>query len=188
MDKAILRQWLKAGYMEEGFRHPTDEGSPQGGIISPVAANMTLNGLEQKLRQTYPRNTRKGQWAQVHMVRFADDLIITGCTRKLLEEEVQPLVETFLRERGLELSPEKTTLTHIEEGVDFLGQNLRKYNGKYLTKPAKKNVQAFLTKVRKVIKENPTATAGNLIKELNPKITVVSLNGLDELGHQLKWC
>jgi RNA-directed DNA polymerase len=151
MDKAILRKWLKAGFMENQVLYPTEEGTPQGGPISPVLANWTLNGLEGWIRQafTYTEYRR----AKANVVRFADDFIITGSSRELLEEIVKPRVEQFLRERGLELSAEKTTITQIEDGFDFLGKNIRKYaNGKVLTKPAKKNVQAFLGKVREVIK------------------------------------
>ena len=85
-------------------------------------------------------------------------------------DEVQPLVETFLRERGLSLSEEKTRITHIETGFDFLGQNIRKYRGKLLIKPSTKNVQAFLSKVRTIIKANKAAKAGHLILQLNPII------------------
>jgi RNA-directed DNA polymerase len=79
---------------------------------------------------------------KVNLVRYADDFIITGATKELLENEVKPLVEQFLRDRGLQLSPEKTCITHIEQGFDFLGQNLRKYDGKLLIQPAKKNTHA----------------------------------------------
>ena len=96
---------------------------------------------------------------QVNMVRYADDFIITGISKEILEKEVKPLVTEFLRERGLELSEEKTNITHIEEGFDFLGQNVRKYNGQFLTRPSKKNVKTFLTDIRKVIKENKEASA-----------------------------
>ena len=75
-----------------------------------------------------------------------------------------------MRERGLTLSQEKTLITHIEDGFDFLGQHLRKYNGKRLIKPSKKNIHTFLEGIRKIIKENKQATAGNLIVQLNPKI------------------
>ncbi len=84
--------------------------------------------------------------------------------------EVKPLVEAFLAERGLELSKEKTRIVHIEEGFDFLGQNVRKYRGKLLIKPAKTNVKAFLAKVRRIIKTNQGASAGSLIAQLNPVI------------------
>jgi len=122
MDKAILHKWLKAGYMEKNVFHATDEGSPQGGPISPALANLTLDGLERLLAEHYPRTTRVGKRAKVNLCRFADDFIITGSSRELLEGEVKPLVEQFLRERGLELSQEKTVVTHVGDGFDFLGQ------------------------------------------------------------------
>lgn len=170
MDRAMLCLWLKAGYMEKHVLHPTDEGTPQGGIISPVLANLALDGLEQKLREKYPPATRKSRQAQVNLIRYADDFLITGRTKELLEEEVRPLVEAFLQERGLELSPEKTRLTSIEEGFDFLGQNLRKYNGTLLIKPSKKSVAALLGKVREVVRVNRANAAGVLILQLNPII------------------
>ena len=84
----------------------------------------------------------------MNFVCYADDFIITGCSKELLDNEVKPLVERFMIERGLQLSPEKTCITHIEEGFDFLGQNLRRYGGKLLITPSKKNMHAFLEKVR----------------------------------------
>ena len=65
----------------------------------------------------------------MHLIRYADDFIMTGSSKELLEQEVKPLVEQFMRERGLELSQEKTIITHIEDGFDFLGQHVRKYHG-----------------------------------------------------------
>lgn len=174
MDKAILRKWLKAGFIEEGMLHPTEEGTPQGGIISPVLANMTLDGLEQELHEKIPPRRRikrrAGIMPMIHLVRYADDFIITGSSKELLEEEVLPLVVNFMNKRGLELSPDKTRITHIENGFDFLGQNVRKYKGKFITKPSKKNLKAFLCKIREEVKANKTATAGNLIVRLNPII------------------
>jgi RNA-directed DNA polymerase len=169
MEKPILRKWLKAGFMEKHILHPTDEGTPQGGIASPVIANLTLDGLEKVLNDHFPK-PKHGYNAKVNFVRFADDFIVTGDSQELLEKEVKPLVEQFLRERGLELSPEKTVITHIEEGFDFLGQNIRKYNGKLLLRPSKKNITAFLDKVGKIIEDNKQATAGNLIVQLVPII------------------
>jgi RNA-directed DNA polymerase len=169
MDKRILRQWLKAGYIEKHSLHPTDEGSPQGGPISPVLANLTLNGLERSLREHFPQTHERSQ-TKVNLVRFADDFIVTGASQELLEREVRPLVEAFMRERGLELSVEKSTITHIAEGFDFLGQNVRKYEGKLLIKPLKKNVTAFLDKVRTVVKMHKQAKTGNLILQLNSLI------------------
>ena len=169
MDKPILRKWLKAGFMERHVLHATDEGTPQGGPLSPVLANLALDGLERLLRERFPK-PKSGYNAKVNLVRYADDFVITGASKELLEHEVQPLVEQFLRARGLELSPEKTSITHIEDGFDFLGQNVRKYNGKILIKPSKKNVHAFLDKVRKIIKANKQLPAGNLVLRLNPVI------------------
>src|SRR5438552_19013365 len=125
MDTAILRKWLKAGYLEKHILHPTDEGSPQGGPISPVLANLTLNGLETLLRERFPQLHEKSH-TKVNLVRFADDFIITGASQELLEQEVKPLVEAFMRERGLELSQEKTVITHIAERFNFLGHNVLK--------------------------------------------------------------
>jgi RNA-directed DNA polymerase len=170
MDKTILRKWLKAGYMEKEILHSTEEGTPQGGIISPVLANMTLDGLERLLTKKFRRKNGRSLSPKVHLIRYADDFIITGKSKELLEDEVLPVIKTFLAERGLELSARKTLITHIEDGFDFLGQNIRKYNGKLFIKPSKKNVLTFLRKVRKIIKSNKTATTGQLISQLNPVI------------------
>ncbi|MCL5734941.1 MAG: group II intron reverse transcriptase/maturase [Actinobacteria bacterium] len=170
MDRAVLHRWLKAGFMEKRVLHPTDEGTPQGGVASPVLANMTLDGLEKLLRGRFPKLKHRGKNAKVNVVRYADDVIVTGSSRELLEDEVKPLVEKFLGERGPGLSQEKTVITHIRDGFDFLDQTVRRYGGKTLTKPSKKNVKAFLAKVRKTVKENKQATVGNLMLQLNPLI------------------
>ena len=119
MDKSILRKWLKAGFIEKQVLHPTEEGTPQGGICSPVIANLALDGLERKLLERYPK-PKTGYNAKVNYVRFADDFIVTGISKELLEQEVKPLIEQFMRERGLTLSQEKTIITHINDGFDFL--------------------------------------------------------------------
>lgn len=170
MDKALLSAWLKAGYVEEGHWYPTTAGTPQGGIVSPALANLTLDGLERELNAKFTPTKTLASRHQVHLIRYADDFLITGRTKELLEEEVKPVVEGFLAERGLELSPSKTRVTHIEEGFDFLGVNIRKFAGKLLTQPAKKNVKALLDKVRVEIKADPQARAGDLIGKLNPLI------------------
>jgi len=111
-------------------------------------------------------------YERINLIRYADDFIITGRTKELLEGEVKPLVEQFLQPRGLELSPKKTVITHVEQGFDFLGQNVRKYpNGKLLIKPSKKNVKTFLDGVRKIIKAGLGLSAAELIDCLNPKNT-----------------
>ena len=168
MEKTMLRKWLKAGYMEKGKLFSSEAGTPQGGIASPVLANLVLDGLERKLREKYPQDTRLSRRAKVNLVRYADDFIITGSSPELLEKEVKPLVEEFLRERGLTLSSEKTLITHIEEGFDFLGQNIRKYKGKLLIKPSKRSIRQFISHVRRVIWDNRHIPAGQLIVLLNP--------------------
>lgn len=173
MDKLVLQKWLKAGYIENRNLFPTEAGTPQGGIISPTLANMTLDGLQKLLLKHFPREKWRngGRWApKVNLIRYADDFIITGDSKELLENEVRPLVEQFLKERGLTLSPDKTRITHIDEGFDFLGQNLRKYGGKPLVKPSKKNTHAFLEKVRGLIGRNQTTRQATLIGVLNPVI------------------
>jgi RNA-directed DNA polymerase len=123
--------------MEKHLLYPTEAGTPQRGICSPVLANMALDGLERASKEVIPPTTRRGKLEKIHLVRYTDDFIISGASKEILEQKVKPLVEGFLRERGLELSQEKTIITHIEKGFDFLGQNVRKYQGKLLIKPAR---------------------------------------------------
>jgi RNA-directed DNA polymerase len=129
MDKVMLKKWLSAGYMEGNVVNPTQRGTPQGGIISPVLANFALNGLEDALRKAFSNQSQLDK-AKVNLVRYADDFVITGVSREILEDRIRPAVEQFLAIRGLTLSPEKTKITHISDGYDFLGQNVRRYNKK----------------------------------------------------------
>jgi len=165
-DKETLKKWLKAGYIEKGNLYPTEQGTPQGGIISPTLANMTLDGLEKELKGKFPAHRGK----KVHLIRYADDFTVTGKSKKILEEEVKPLIEGFLKERGLELSSEKTRITHINEGFDFLGQNIRKYKGKLIIKPSKENFKAITKKIREVIDSHKAIKQSYLIQILNPLI------------------
>jgi RNA-directed DNA polymerase len=179
LDGRVLAEWLKAGVISNGMLFPTAAGTPQGGIISPTLANMTLDGLERMLNQKFRRrywrdevvrNKIRSYSPKVKFVRYADDFIVTGTSKEVLETEVKPAIVEFLKERGLELSMEKTRVVHIETGFDFLGWNFRKYKGKLLIKPSKKNVHAFLAEIRETIDANKTAKAANLIAKLNPKI------------------
>jgi RNA-directed DNA polymerase len=164
MDKTILEKWLTSGYIEKGSFYKTKEGAPQGGIISPRLATITLNGLEKTVKTGFRKSDR------VNVIVYADDFIITANSKELLEYKIKPKVEAFLKERGLELSQEKTKITHIEDGFDFLGFNIRKYNNILLIKPSKKSIKSFLGNFRETIKSNPTATTQGLIHLLNPKI------------------
>jgi RNA-directed DNA polymerase len=175
MDRAILQKWLKSGYMEKHVLHETTDGTPQGGIISPALANCALDGLERLLQERYPTGkpvkSSGEKFPCVNFIRYADDFVITGKSKQLLEGEVRPLVEHFLKERGLELSPTKTVITHVEKGFDFLGQNVRRYpNGKLLIKPSKKSVKTLLDRIRQTIKAARGMSAVDLISKLNPVI------------------
>jgi RNA-directed DNA polymerase len=168
MDRVILRKWLQAGFVDKGVLLPTEAGTPQGGIASPVLANLALDGLEDAVRSALGRSKNARQPAKAHVVRYADDFIVTGASRELLEQRVKPAVEEFLSVRGLQLAPEKTHITHISRGFDFLGQNVRKYGNKLLIKPARKSVQALLSKVGEVLGKNKAATQAQVITLLNP--------------------
>ena len=173
MDTQILEKWLKCGFVETGRLFPTDEGAPQGGTISPTLMNMTLDGLERILKSRFPqRRYENGRtlFYKVNFVRYADDFIITGESPELLQNEVLPIVRAFLTERGLQLSEEKTLITHIDDGFDFLGKNIRKYKGKLLIKPSKTAVKSFLGNVRGIIKHNKGTKQETLIYKLNPVI------------------
>jgi RNA-directed DNA polymerase len=197
MDKSILRKWLKSGVIDRGQFKATTEGSPQGGIISPAVANWTLNGLETKLIAHLKAKfgTIKTEKLKVGVTRYADDFIVTGISKELLEAEIKPWIESFLAERGLKLSAEKTRVVHINEGFDFLGWNFRKYSDKLLIKPSKKNVQTFYEKLRKTIGANLMAKQEDLIRLLNPMLRgwaqyhrhVVAKKTFARLESQLYW-
>jgi RNA-directed DNA polymerase len=176
MDKSILKQFLKAGFVYENSLFPTKAGTPQGGIISPILANMTLDGIESLLVDKYhigkSGRVTVNQRAKhkVNFVRYADDFIVTAKTEEIAEE-VKELIKNFLTDKGLELSDEKTKITHIDNGFDFLGWNFRKYNGKLLIKPSKKSIQKVTEKISNTIKDGNTWTQEVLISKLNPIIT-----------------
>lgn len=163
MDRSVLRKWLKAGFVEENRLFPTEAGTPQGGSISTMLANLTLDGME-KLLDRFPRRRK------VNFIRYADDFIVTADSSEFLETTVKPLLAGFLAERGLMLSERKTKITHITEGFDFLGWNLRKHKSKLLIIPSKKNTTAFYAKVKSRIREMRTARQADLVFALNPVI------------------
>lgn len=170
MDKTILTKWLKSGFMEEGRIFPTGRGTPQGGIASPTLANMVLDGLEKTARASTPERTHGDIRSKINVIRYADDFIITCYSKELLEETVKPAVIGFLSERNLSLSEEKTRITRIDQGFDFLGQNVRKYKGKLIIKPSRKNVQAFLRTIGETFRKHRGSKAIALIRDLNTKI------------------
>jgi RNA-directed DNA polymerase len=164
IDKKILRQWLHSGVITDHKFEKTRQGTPQGGIISPTIANMVLDGLEKVIRDTAAwKNTN------LNFVRYADDFIVTGKNDYILST-VKEVIQLFLRKRGVQLSEEKTKITHIDQGFDFLGFSVRKYNRKLLVKPSKASIKSFWLKIREIFRLNRTVSADTLIGTLNPVI------------------
>lgn len=162
LDKRILNQFLKAGYIFDGILYRNISGTPQGGIISPVLANMALDGMEALLNDHF-------QNLKVHLIRFADDFVVTAESKEIAEKCKEIIIE-FLKERGLELSEDKTKVVHIDDGFDFIGWNFRKFAGKLLIRPSKKAVAAVIEKLREIIKSAKAWTQDQLIERLNPVI------------------
>ena len=133
----LMEEWMKVGYVFEGRRYPTETGTPQGSICSPLLANIGLHGLETMVKSHNPA---------LGCVVYADDFIITAKNREALEEII-PKIRQWLSGRGLELNQEKTKLVPMEEGFNFLGFNLRHYNGKILIKPQKSKVLTFCQEI-----------------------------------------
>ncbi|TNL09649.1 group II intron reverse transcriptase/maturase [Kosakonia cowanii] len=166
MDKDVLKKWLSAGIVNKGIFQVTEEGTPQGGVISPTLANLALDGLESQLKKHL--GIKRSGRLKVNVVRYADDFVITADSPDILENEVRPWVEQFLALRGLELAEEKTRIVSIDQGFDFLGWNFRKYGEKLLIKPSQKNVRAFYSKVREIIRGHHGGGQDHLIYRLNP--------------------
>jgi len=176
MDKSTLKQFLKAGFVYNRHLNPTTAGTPQGGIISPILANMTLDGLEKAISSVYHvgKNGKIDKTRcnphKVNFVRYADDFVVTADSEETATELAE-LIKEFLMERGLELSEEKTHITHIDDGFDFLGWNFRKYGGKLLIKPSRKSIENIIRKIGDVIKRAKAWKQEDLINVLNPIIT-----------------
>lgn len=162
MEKRILKEFLDAGYVYQKQLFPTDEGTPQGGPISPTLANLALNGMEGLIKERYPTG--------VNLVRYADDFVVVAPTREIAED-VKQLLIPFLAERGLELSLEKTLVTHIDQGFDFLSFNFRKYSGKLVIKPSKGAFEHIKSEIREVVLGKGKAkTQDEIIEALNSKL------------------
>jgi RNA-directed DNA polymerase len=173
LDKVVRRRVAEGRVHGQTQPLPNGDGNAQGGIISPTLANLALDGLEGLLAEQFgskEKHPHRAKQNKVHYVRFADDFLITGASKELLESEVLPLVQQFMADRGLSLQMDKTRITHVTEGFDFLGQNIRKYGGKRVIKPAQKSVKALLERVREIVKGNKMAKQVNLIGLLNPVI------------------
>ena len=176
MDKRALRSWLKAGVLEDGRFQRTDEGTPQGGVISPTLANIALSGIERFLAKRFKRghtgrgNAKVNYLTRINLVRYADDFIVTGRSHRQLER-VKLALSEFLSERGLELSEEKTSIKNLDEGFDFLGWNFRKLNDIFLGTISKKSIRSHLDNLKAIIKENGNSPVSVMISRLNQSIT-----------------
>jgi RNA-directed DNA polymerase len=185
--RRAMKGWLKAGVIDNGVFDETRSGTPQGGVISPLAANIALHGMETALMQAFPTKRNK-----VQFVRYADDFVVFHATEEGVKK-AKAVLEAWLQDIGLELKPSKTRITHtLEEyqgnvGFDFLGWTVRQFpagkthsgraNGyspllgfKTIITPSKEAVKRHTTEVGEVIKKNRHASQGKLIKELNPKV------------------
>ena len=176
MDKSVLKQFLKAGFVFQNELFPTKEGTPQGGVISPILANMALDGMQIILSDRFHTNrlgkvdTRFKNAHKVNLVRYADDFIVTAETKEIAEE-AKELIRDFLKTRGLELSEEKTLITNIEDGFDMLGWTFRKFGDKLIVKPSKKSIKAFHTALSETILQRGKAWKQDvLIEKLNQQI------------------
>ena len=161
-DRSILSQFLKSGYIFDGTFYHTDKGAPQGAIISPLLANMTLDGIEKILKKCFLK-------MKVHFVRYSDDFLVVVPSKEIADE-VREIIREFLAIRGLELSPEKTVITHIDDGFDFLSWNFRKYKGKLLIKPSQKSIKSITQNLKTIVNKAKSWTQDKLIKTLNPII------------------
>jgi RNA-directed DNA polymerase len=160
MNKRLLAKWLRCGVIDHGTLYPTTAGVPQGGILSPVISNLVLDGLEAVVHGSSGHR----RVHNLNYVRWADDFIVTATSRQELVEVVLPRIEAFLAERGVRLSTEKTVITPLAQGFDFLGQTVRKRErpdgkrAKLQITPSTASFQALTTKVRTLCKPARGAT------------------------------
>ena len=190
IEKSILAQFLKAGFIYKRHLNPTKAGTPQGGSISPTLANMTLDGIEKLLLTEYPKRSKNS--SKVNFIRYCDDFIVTANSEETAIE-IKDMIVTFLQERGLELSDDKTLITNINEGFNFLGWNFRKYKGKLLIKPSKDSIKRFSETIRQTITKGIAWSQEVLIAKLNPIIrgwtnyhnSVVSSDVFQTLDHRI---
>src|SRR3954468_15733947 len=171
-----IRRWLKAGTVELGTWKPTTAGAPQGAPLSPLLANVALDGMErlfgaedERGRHVRP-GLRRGSNHGISLIRYADDLVVTAPTREVLETYVGPKLSAFLGERGLRLSEAKTRIAHIDEGFDFLGFSVRRYRGVVLTRPQKEKVVRHLRAIHDYLRQHRQATPSQIIGDLGPVI------------------
>ncbi len=175
--RELIKQWLEAGYVEEGLLHPTESGTPQGGVISPLLANIAFHGLEKALGIRCERNGRGSLRGKRGLVRYADDFVVF-CESRNDAEAAREDAAKWLRTRGLELSEEKTRIVHLAEGFNFLGFNIRRYptpgttrsGWKLLIKPSRDAVAKFKERMKAEWKALQGTNITNVLTKLNPII------------------
>ncbi|MGH3468688.1 MAG: group II intron reverse transcriptase/maturase [Thermocrispum sp.] len=170
--KGLVERWLKAGVVDRGRFAPTEEGTPQGGVVSPVLLNVALHGMEQAAGFAYRRSgLRAGRTADDSpvVVRYADDLVAM-CLSREQAQEVKSRLAAWLAPRGLAFNEEKTQIVHLDEGFDFLGFNVRRYQGKLLIKPSKAALQRHRERLAAEMFALRGANAEAVISRLNPII------------------
>jgi RNA-directed DNA polymerase len=180
--RELVKQWLKAGYVEWGTLHQTTEGTPQGGLISPLLANIALDGIQALLGKGY------------RLARYADDFVVMAKTRQEIEQAI-PKITFWLRERGLELNWEKTRAVHRAEGFHFLGFEVRIYGKKLLIKPQKEKVKTLLSRNKAWLDSHKMTKAEEVITYLNPILRgwalyyryVVSKAIFAKVDHRMWW-
>ncbi|HNB73558.1 MAG TPA: group II intron reverse transcriptase/maturase [Acidobacteriota bacterium] len=172
--RELIKQWLKAGYIEAEIFNRTESGTPQGGTISPMLANIALDGMEAWLTThtrtrcyQYEGKTTKQVVPTYGFIRYADDFVITAKTKEDIEAIV-PKVSEWLALRGLKLNEEKTRIGSVAEGFDFLGFNIRQYRGKCLIKPQKEKVQAKVKELKEWLRTHQNVTPEAVIQKFNP--------------------
>jgi RNA-directed DNA polymerase len=166
--RGMVKQWLKAGVVEHGRFTRTEEGTPQGGVISPVLLNVALHGMEQAAGVRYDPNG----WARANspvLIRYADDLVAL-CHSRQQALQVKARLANWLAPRGLVFNEDKTRVVTLDEGFDFLGFNVRRYHGKPLIKPSKAAVRRIRERLRSELWSLRGSNAQAVIKRLNPII------------------
>lgn len=183
-DKNILRQWLKSGVAFEGDYKPSLRGTPQGGVISPMLCNIALNGLEEIVAQKAKQLLTPKQLYSIklHVIRYADDFIVTCASKELLEDHIYPTIVSFLDARGLNMKKSKTRIINILEGFDFLGFNIRRFTintrrnrfnklqkSILVIRANRKSIQNVTNRIKEEVDKDKPLSA--VIRDLNPIIS-----------------
>jgi RNA-directed DNA polymerase len=170
--RGLVAAWLKAGVVDRGHFAPTERGSPQGGVISPVLMNVALHGMEEAAGVRYIRagsNAGTARPGSPVLVRYADDLLAL-CHSREQAAQVKARLAAWLAPRGLVFNEDKTRIVHLDDGVDFLGFNVRRYRGKLLIKPSKAAVKRARERLSAEMKGLRGHNAQMVLIRLNPFI------------------